>query len=154
MKRILIGVVVVLVLGGIVFASLKSGGTNKGARVYGAEVERRSIARLVKASGEIDPRVKVNISAHVIGKIEKLYVEEGDEIEAGAPFLELEREAFTAGKDSAAAQLAIARSRSRQAVINLHGTLDYFVENPFNYPNLAEAYKIAALDAWNRMPPA
>lgn len=39
-----------------------------------------------------------------------------------------------------------------QAVINLKGTLDYFVENTFNYPTLAEAYKIAALDAWNRMP--
>lgn len=39
-----------------------------------------------------------------------------------------------------------------QAVINLRGTLDYFVENTFNYPTLAEAYKIAALDAWNRMP--
>ena len=39
-----------------------------------------------------------------------------------------------------------------QAVLNLDGTLDYFVENTFNYPTLAEAYKIAALDAWNRMP--
>ncbi len=39
-----------------------------------------------------------------------------------------------------------------QAVINLKGTLEYFVENTFNYPTLAEAYKIAALDAWNRMP--
>ncbi|MGV8855453.1 MAG: Si-specific NAD(P)(+) transhydrogenase [Devosia sp.] len=39
-----------------------------------------------------------------------------------------------------------------QAVINLRGTVDYFVENAFNYPTLAEAYKIAALDAWNRMP--
>jgi len=39
-----------------------------------------------------------------------------------------------------------------QAVLNLHGTLEYFVENTFNYPTLAEAYKIAALDAWNRMP--
>ena len=38
-----------------------------------------------------------------------------------------------------------------QAVLNLGGTLDYFVENTFNYPTLAEAYKIAALDAWNRM---
>ncbi|HET6606924.1 MAG TPA: Si-specific NAD(P)(+) transhydrogenase [Rhodopila sp.] len=38
-----------------------------------------------------------------------------------------------------------------QAVLNLHGTLDYFIENTFNYPTLAEAYKIAALDAWNRM---
>ncbi len=39
-----------------------------------------------------------------------------------------------------------------QAVLNLEGTLDYFVENTFNYPTLAEAYKISALDAWNRMP--
>ena len=39
-----------------------------------------------------------------------------------------------------------------QAVLNLGGTLDYFVENTFNYPTLAEGYKIAALDAWNRMP--
>ncbi len=38
-----------------------------------------------------------------------------------------------------------------QAVLNLQGTLDYFIENTFNYPTLAEAYKIAALDAWNRM---
>jgi NAD(P) transhydrogenase len=41
-----------------------------------------------------------------------------------------------------------------QAVLNLGGTLDYFVENTFNYPTLAEAYKIAALDAFNRMPSA
>jgi NAD(P) transhydrogenase len=38
-----------------------------------------------------------------------------------------------------------------QAVLNLQGTLDYFIENTFNYPTLAEAYKIAALDCWNRM---
>jgi NAD(P) transhydrogenase len=39
-----------------------------------------------------------------------------------------------------------------QAVLNLKGTVDYFIENTFNYPTLAEAYKIAGLDAWNRMP--
>ena len=39
-----------------------------------------------------------------------------------------------------------------QAVLNLGGTVDYFVQNTFNFPTLAEAYKIAALDAWNRMP--
>ncbi|WP_099558746.1 Si-specific NAD(P)(+) transhydrogenase [Hartmannibacter diazotrophicus] len=38
-----------------------------------------------------------------------------------------------------------------QAVLNLKGTIDYFIENTFNYPTLAEAYKIAGLDAWNRM---
>ncbi len=38
-----------------------------------------------------------------------------------------------------------------QAVYVLGGTLDYFLYNIFNYPTLAEAYKVAALDAWNRM---
>ncbi|HEY3328130.1 MAG TPA: Si-specific NAD(P)(+) transhydrogenase [Novimethylophilus sp.] len=39
-----------------------------------------------------------------------------------------------------------------QAVMALGGTLDYLVNTVFNYPTLAETYKIAALDAWNRMP--
>jgi len=39
-----------------------------------------------------------------------------------------------------------------QAVLNLKGTIDYFIDNTFNYPTLAEAYKIASLDAWNRLP--
>ena len=38
-----------------------------------------------------------------------------------------------------------------QAVLTLKGTLDYFLENAFNYPTLAEAYKVAALYAHNRM---
>ena len=39
-----------------------------------------------------------------------------------------------------------------QAVLVLKGTLDYFVTTVFNYPTLAEAYKVAALDAYNRFP--
>lgn len=39
-----------------------------------------------------------------------------------------------------------------QAVMNLKGTVDYFVKNTFNYPTLAEAYRTAGLDAFNRMP--
>ena len=39
-----------------------------------------------------------------------------------------------------------------QAVLHHGGTLDYFVDSVFNFPTLAEAYKIAALDAYNRMP--
>lgn len=38
-----------------------------------------------------------------------------------------------------------------QAVLNLSGKLDYFIDNIFNYPTLAEAYKVAALDAWNKI---
>ncbi|MCC7329445.1 MAG: Si-specific NAD(P)(+) transhydrogenase [Gammaproteobacteria bacterium] len=38
-----------------------------------------------------------------------------------------------------------------QAVMAHAGGLDYFVNSVFNYPTLAEAYKTAALDAWNRI---
>jgi NAD(P) transhydrogenase len=40
-----------------------------------------------------------------------------------------------------------------QAVMAHAGKLDYFVDNVFNYPTLAECYKVAALAALNRFPP-
>jgi len=38
-----------------------------------------------------------------------------------------------------------------QAVMGCGGTVDYLVEAVFNYPTLSEAYKVAALDAMNKM---
>ena len=38
-----------------------------------------------------------------------------------------------------------------QAVASLGGTLDYFLESVFNYPTLAECYKVAALDCANKL---
>ncbi len=38
-----------------------------------------------------------------------------------------------------------------QTVIGLGGRLEYLVDNVFNYPTLAETYKIAALDAYNKL---
>lgn len=91
----------------------------KGERVYLHTVEREVIQRLVKARGEVDPRVKVELSAHVIAKIEKLHVEEGDAVAAGEPVVELEKEAFTAARNRAAAAVQIQRSRLQQAEIEV-----------------------------------
>jgi NAD(P) transhydrogenase len=38
-----------------------------------------------------------------------------------------------------------------QAVMGLGGTVGYLVDTVFNYPTLAEAYKVAALDAANKL---
>ncbi len=38
-----------------------------------------------------------------------------------------------------------------QAVLGLGGGMDYFLETVFNYPTLAECYKVAALDAFNKL---
>lgn len=39
-----------------------------------------------------------------------------------------------------------------QAVIAYRGKIDYFIDTVFNYPTLAECYKVAALDGINRLP--
>jgi len=39
-----------------------------------------------------------------------------------------------------------------QAVMAYCGTIDYFIDTVFNYPTLAECYKVAALDGINRLP--
>ncbi len=119
MKRILIAVLVLGLLAVVVFASLRGTRREKGTKVYVEEVSRRDIGRVVKASGKIDPREKVNISAHVIGKIEHLYVEEGDLIRKGQPFLVLEMEAYTADRDQWSAQLRKAGTEVRQAQVSL-----------------------------------
>ena len=38
-----------------------------------------------------------------------------------------------------------------QTVMGLGGTIEYLVNTVFNYPTLAESYKVAALDALNKM---
>jgi NAD(P) transhydrogenase len=38
-----------------------------------------------------------------------------------------------------------------QAVLGLGGGIDYFLGTVFNYPTLAECYKVAALDAYNKL---
>jgi len=39
-----------------------------------------------------------------------------------------------------------------QAVMAFHGRIEYFIDTVFNYPTLAECYKVAALDGINRLP--
>jgi len=38
-----------------------------------------------------------------------------------------------------------------QAVMGCGGTVDFLVDAVFNYPTLSEAYKVAALDAANKI---
>jgi len=38
-----------------------------------------------------------------------------------------------------------------QAVMGMDGGLDYFLKTVFNYPTLAECYKVSALDAYNKL---
>lgn len=119
LKKFIIAALVVVAVGAIVLISVRRAGRQKGTTVYVEAARQEALGQVVKASGEIDPRLKVNISAHVVGKIEKLFVEEGDRIEKGQPFLRLEQEAFIAERDRWAAQLRRAETEVRQSQVSL-----------------------------------
>jgi HlyD family secretion protein len=104
-KRILIGAGAFVLLAVIVIASVKGGGS-KGENVYAELAKSRNIQAIVTAPGEVDPKVKVNISAHIVGKIERLYFKEGDLVRKGQKLVDLEKFAYQAQYDRARAALS------------------------------------------------
>jgi len=113
-KRWLIIVVAVVALAAIIFFSVRSGGP-KGEKVHTEAAERKTIESVVTAPGQIDPKVKVNISAHIVGKIEKLYFNEGDTVRRGQKLVELEKPLYIAQRDRLNAELASRRVEVQRA---------------------------------------
>src|ERR1700736_202819 len=118
MKKTLIIVGAVVLVAVIVFASVRGGGS-KGEKVYVEPVTARNIQAIVTAPGEIDPKVKVNISAHIVGKLEKIYFVEGDTVRKGQRLFDLEKTAYQAaflGSRAAVANSKIEVIRARTAL--------------------------------------
>lgn len=84
----LIGGGAVVVLGIIGFSVQQS--RKNVVEVQLGKVEKRDLAQVVTASGEIKPKTYVNISANAFGKIVKLYVREGDHVKQGQLLAQLE----------------------------------------------------------------
>ena len=122
MKRVLIGIGVAAVLAVVVVFSIRNARKDKGVKVYAEKAVRSGITQVVKASGEIQPRVSVDISAHVVAKIEKLYVDEGDKVKAGQKFLDLEKDTYQAAVESWRAQVRQAETGVHQAQVSLADT--------------------------------
>jgi HlyD family secretion protein len=113
-KRWLIIAVAVVVLAAVIVFSIRSGGP-KGEKVYTEAAGRKTIESVVTAPGQIDPKVKVNISAHIVGKIEKLYFNEGDTVRRGQKLVELEKPLYVAQRDRLNAELASRRVEVQRA---------------------------------------
>jgi len=111
-------VAAVILLAVIVGASIRGSGP-KGEKVYAEKVQRRDIEAIVAAPGEIDPKLKVNISANVIGKIERLYFKEGDLVKRGQRLVDLERANYAAQRDRISAELSNRRIELQRARLNL-----------------------------------
>lgn len=109
---IIIGAVVLILI--FVIANLgKSGGAT--FAVTTDQVERDEIISLVTATGTVQARTTVQISADVSAKIVGLPVEEGDQVQPGDLLLQLDETRYLAAVRQTEAQLAAARADEKRA---------------------------------------
>jgi HlyD family secretion protein len=101
-KKIIVIVAVVLVLAGIVVASILHGQANV-TKVATGKVVRQDLTSIVNGTGQIKPKTYVNIGATAFGRITHLYVKEGDRVKAGTVLAKVESvqpEATVAAQDA------------------------------------------------------
>src|SRR5574338_323145 len=111
-KKIIIGVVVVLLLAAIAVANLKFRRSDA-VTVETEAIKRQNLEAIVSASGKIQPKRSVNISADTMGRVVELAVEEGQTVKRGQFLLQIDPrniqtrvESGEAGVRAAQAQLA------------------------------------------------
>jgi HlyD family secretion protein len=118
-KRILmIGVPALIISVVIVSLSMNGSGDNK-VDVRTAKVEKQRIVETVTATGRIQPKTQVKISADVAAKITRLEVKESDWVEKGKFLVQLDRERFLASVESAAANMRATEANARLVKENM-----------------------------------
>jgi HlyD family secretion protein len=113
MKKLLIALGVVLVVGTLAALAMASKGAGAGREVRSEPVARRDLVSTVTASGKIQPKRKVDISADVSGRVIQLAVEEGQWVSRGDLLLRIDASQYEAEVNQA--QAAVAQNRSREA---------------------------------------
>ena len=78
-----------------------------------------TIIQTVNATGRIQPKTQVRISADVSAKITALHIEEGDWVEAGTLLVELDRERYEAAVESAEANVRSAQANAKLVQQNM-----------------------------------
>lgn len=109
-KPLLIGAAILVVAAGAVAVVAARSHREKPLEVQTAQVSRQKIVQKVDATGKIQPKTQVKISADVSAKITKLAVVEGQWVEKGAFLLELDRQRYLAIVESAEANVRSAEA--------------------------------------------
>ena len=127
-----IGVLVIALI--LVSASAKR---EKGIEVRFETVGRRDLVAAVTASGKVQPKKKVDISADITGRITRIAVREGDLVQKGQFLLQIDPTVYeanlqraNAGISSAEAQAVQAKATRDQSQRALQRTKELHEQNP------------------------
>jgi HlyD family secretion protein len=129
----ILGGVAVLVVGSIAASRIANrGGDATEVRIV--TVEPRDLVASVTASGQVQPRTKVDVAADISGRIVRLAVKEGQIVRRGQFLLEIDPEQYVAAVQQAEAGLSSARAQAAQARAN-------FLQSKRNYDRQLEIKK-------------
>jgi len=130
-RKILIAVIAVLVIGGVAGAAWWFR-RSTAPTVTVETVRKRDLEAVVSASGKIQPKRLVNISADTSGRVVNLAVNEGDRVTKGQFLLQIDPKSLRTRVDSGTASLEAAESsldQQRQAVETSRVQLDQAKKN-------------------------
>jgi len=109
------GGAVLLIILVMVSASAKR---EKGIEVRFEQVGRRDLVAAVTASGKIQPKKKVDVSADITGRITRIAVREGDLVQKGQFLLQIDPTIYQANLQRATAAMSSAEAGAVQARAN------------------------------------
>jgi len=137
-KKIIIGIIVVVVLGAAAGANIYFR-REQGPSVEAEAIRARDLEAIVSASGRVQPKRQINISANQMGRVTRLAVEEGQRVKAGQFLLEIDPrqlegqlqrgEASVAAAKSGLAQARVGVSSSETALQQAKATLELSQQN-------------------------
>ncbi|MFQ5890762.1 MAG: efflux RND transporter periplasmic adaptor subunit [Gemmatimonadota bacterium] len=116
-NKALVAIGVLALLGTMAAFALRGSGGDA-VRVRVEDVKRRDLVARVTATGHIEPKTSVDISADVSGRIVELPVEEGQDVSEGDLLLVIDPTQFDAALQRSLAALAEAEAREAQARAN------------------------------------
>ena len=109
---------VVVVLAGVAYANFRFKRVD-GIAVNTESIQKRDLKAIVSASGKIQPKRFVNISADTSGRVTELAVEEGDRVKQGQFLLQIDPRNLRTRVQSGEASLGAARSQLEQMRLSL-----------------------------------
>ena len=109
---------VVVVLAGVAYANFRFKRVD-GIAVNTESIQKRDLKAIVSASGKIQPKRFVNISADTSGRVTELAVEEGDRVKQGQFLLQIDPRNLRTRVQSGEASVGAARSQLEQMRLSL-----------------------------------
>jgi HlyD family secretion protein len=116
-KWLLVLIALVVIAGGA--AAYFSRQSEQGVRINAESLQKRDLEAIVSASGKIEPKKTVNISAQSMGRVTRLDVNEGDRVRAGQFLLQIDPVTAESAVRRDEAGVAAARTALDQARIQV-----------------------------------